>query len=289
MATTPSFLPVIQQRYSCRSYSSVPLRDETQLSVMDYLQQIPVGPFQKSNHFALVAANEADRSAIRGLGTYGFIKNPPAFIIGASEKGPLTLEDFGYRMEWIVLQMTRLSLGTCWLGGTFTRSAFAQKIATGSHEILPAVCSLGYPVQEDPVSTHLRKKPIISRDRLAWEKLFFDERLGNPISPESSGAYATALEMVRIAPSASNKQPWRIVRQSRKWHFYLQRTKGYREMALARFTGIADMQRIDMGIAMCHFELAARDSGLSGEWVIDIPEVTQDDNLASYVVTWNSE
>ena len=60
-------------------------------------------------------------------------------------------------------------------------------------------------------------------------------------------------------------------------------------MALARFTGIADMQRIDMGIAMCHFELAARDSGLSGEWVIDIPEVTQDDNLASYVVTWNSE
>ena len=60
-------------------------------------------------------------------------------------------------------------------------------------------------------------------------------------------------------------------------------------MALGRFTGIADMQRIDMGIAMCHFELAAKDCGLSGKWVIDVPEAIQPDSLTSYVVTWISE
>ena len=35
------------------------------------------------------------------------------------------------------------------------------------------------------------------------------------------------LEMVRRGPSASNKQPWRVVRAGERWHLYLQRTRGY--------------------------------------------------------------
>ena len=60
-------------------------------------------------------------------------------------------------------------------------------------------------------------------------------------------------------------------------------------MAVARFTGIADMQRIDMGIAMSLFELTALDSGLEGKWEIDQPKIETPDNLTSYVVTWNSD
>lgn len=288
MNSTPSILPVIQQRYSCRNYAQTPLNDEIKQVIQKYLRQLPTGPFQKSSRFELIAASDQDRSALRGLGTYGFIKNPPAFIIGTSSEGPLALEDFGYRMEMVILYLTSLGLGTCWLGGTFTRSAFAQKIAASRQEILPAVCSLGYPFQEDPLATDFGKQPIISRERLPWGALFFDEQFGNPLAIENSGAYATPLEMVRLAPSASNKQPWRILRQGRNWHFYLQRTKGYREMAMGRFTGIADVQRIDMGIAMCHFELAAKDSGLCGKWVMDT-KARQLDILTNYVVTWSSE
>jgi hypothetical protein len=289
MAVSASILSVIQQRYSCRNYASIPLNDEAQRAVSDYLQQLPAGPFQKSNRFKLTAATDQDRSALRGLGTYGFIKNPPAFIIGASGEGPLTLEDFGYRMELIVLQMTRLGLGTCWLGGTFTRSAFAQKLRAGRDEILPAVLSLGYPSQEDPQAMRLAQQLPVIKERIAWQTLFFEESFDVPLAPEAGGAYATPLEMVRLAPSASNKQPWRILRQGKSWHFYLQRTKGYRELALGRFTGIADMQRIDMGIAMCHFDLAARDCGLTGKWMIDEPQIVKPDVLTHYVVTWVSD
>lgn len=230
MAVSASILPVIQQRYSCRNYTSTPLNDDTQRAVSDYLQQLPEGPYQKSNRFELAAATDQDRSALRGLGTYGFIKNPPAFIIGASEEGSLTLEDFGYCMEQIVLQMTRLGLGTCWLGGTFTRSAFAQRLEAGRDEILPAVLSLGYPSQEDPQAMRLAQQLPVIRERIAWQALFFEKSFDVPLTPEASGAYATPLEMVRLAPSASNKQPWRILRQGDRWHLYLQRTKGYREM-----------------------------------------------------------
>jgi len=286
MITTSSILPIIQQRYSCRNYAGTPLSADTQRAILDFIQQLPPGPFQQSNRFALIAATDQDRSALRGLSTYGFIKNPPAFLIGAAGEGPLELEDFGYRMEQVILYLTGLGLGTCWLGGTFTRSAFAQKIAASKHEILPAVCSLGYPSPDDHLVSSLVQRSVSPRDRLAWEALFFDERFGHPLSAAASGTYATPLEMVRLAPSASNKQPWRILRQGQRWHFYLQRTPRYRELALGRFTGIADMQRIDMGIGMCHFELATRECGLAGTWQMDQPEIETPDGLTSYVVSW---
>lgn len=289
MAASVSMISIIQQRYSCRNYASKPLSDETQHAVINYLSQLPAGPFHKLNRFEVIASTDQDRSILRGLGTYGFIKNPSAFIIGASEEGPLTLEDFGYRLEQIILQMTRLGLGTCWLGGTFNRSAFAHKISASNFEILPAVCSLGYPAQDEHQAGNIVQALSHSKDRLAWDALFFDDQFGSPLSPTTIGPYTTLLEMVQLAPSASNKQPWRILRRGKYWHLYLQRTKGYREMALGRFTGIADMQRIDMGIAMCHFELAARDCGLSGYWHISEPDVEKPDSQTHYVVTWVSD
>jgi len=60
--------------------------------------------------------------------------------------------------------------------------------------------------------------------------------------------------MVRIAPSASNKQPWRIVKIEGAWHFFLERTKGYGDGIIFKLLKLADIQRLDMGIAMCHFE-----------------------------------
>jgi hypothetical protein len=289
MINTKSISTIIQQRYSCRNYTTTSLDEEIRQAITRYIATLPPGPFQKNNRFELVAATDKDRDALRGLGTYGFIRNAPAFIIGASEEGPLTLEDFGYRMERIIFYVTSLGLGTCWLGGTFTRSSFAQKISARKTEILPAVCSLGYPAQENHLLGKAVQQVVSPRNRLGWESLFFESRFGNPLTLEMSGAYQIPLEMVRTSPSASNKQPWCILRQGNHWHFYLQRTKRYREMAVAKFTGIADMQRIDMGIAMCHFELTALDSGLKGKWEINEPEIEKPDTLTSYVVTWNSD
>ena len=82
-----------------------------------------------------------------------------------------------------------------------------------------------------------------------------------PLPYERSAAWAPVLECVRLAPSASNKQPWRVVRQGGAFHFFLSRDKAY-----GALMPLADLQRIDMGIAMCHFQLAAAEAGLEGEW-----------------------
>jgi hypothetical protein len=48
------------------------------------------------------------------------------------------------------------------------------------------------------------------------------------------------------------------------------------------------MQRIDMGIAMCHFELVARDHGLDGRWEINTPAIEKYDEFTEYTVSWVS-
>ena len=56
-----------------------------------------------------------------------------------------------------------------------------------------------------------------------------------------------ALEMVRWAPSAVNKQPWRVVMDGKHAHFYEKKSKGYVDA-----TGW-DLQKVDIGITLCHF------------------------------------
>ncbi len=85
---------------------------------------------------------------------------------------------------------------------------------------------------------------------------------------------------LRLAPSASNKQPWRVLRDdsSGDFHFYLSRALGY---TLLR--GIS-LQDIDMGIAMCHFELTARELGITGKWMVD-DNAPKSESL-DYIVSW---
>jgi hypothetical protein len=44
-----------------------------------------------------------------------------------------------------------------------------------------------------------------------------------------------------------------------------------------------------MGIAMCHFELAARESGLHGEWRREAPEIDPLPSGTTYTVSWVGE
>lgn len=138
----------------------------------------------------------------------------------------------------------------------------------------------------DNARNGLLRRQINADQRLPWERLFFNQKFGTSLSPEESGEYITPLEILRIGTSASNKQPWRLIKDGNTWHFYIQRTRGYREGNLTRFLGIADMQRLDMGIAMCHFELAARELGLSGKWLNMAPDIVKPDDLTENIVSW---
>jgi len=276
---------IIGQRYSCRSYIDEPIQESHRQALKDFLGTLQIGPLGTHARFELVTATQDDRQSLKGLGTYGFIKNPTGFIIGALEQGAKNLEDYGYLLEHAVLIATDIGLGTCWLGGTFTKSGFAKKILLRDSETIPAVVALGYDLENKGRSGQMRRYLGAAR-RLSMEQLFFKDSFGNPIVIKSANAYAQPLEMVRWAPSASNKQPWRIVRIDDAWHFYLQRTKGYGKGTFVfNILRLADLQRVDMGIAMCHFELTASELGLKGSWVLNDPQIQMPEGT-EYIVTW---
>jgi len=286
MDFSSSIAALVRRRRSCRKYLEQPLAGRTQRSLGAFLAANRCGPFGGRARFALLAATEEDRTALKGLGTYGFIRGASAFIVGAIEGLPNCLEDYGFLMERAVLLATDLGLGTCWLGGTFSKSGFANKIGLTGGELMPAVTAVGY-AMEDSFSRDRIRRMAGANFRLPPEQLFFNCTFGSPISSADAGTYAGALEMVRWAPSASNRQPWRIVRTPSGWHFYLARTKGYgKGTLLFGVLRLADLQRVDLGIAMCHFELAAREAGLAGAWIVEDPGIQKPQTGVEYTATW---
>jgi len=301
MLTSRLITELIPQRYSVRRYQNAALAIETQIELRDRLGAIRRGPLGAPVRFQLAAASAGDAQALRGLGAYGFVHHPSGFIIGAAQVNggaaateeaiarSGALEDYGYALEQAILEATDLGLGTCWLGGSFTQSSFGKRIDKAAGEIVPAVCSVGY-AEAGGRARDLIRRQAHADQRLPWESLFFDGEFGRALRAEAAGKYAEALEMTRLAPSASNKQPWRVVRMGSQWHFYCQRTAGYGKGSLIFvLLNLADLQRLDIGIAMCHFELTARERGLSGRWRRSDPGLPPVDRHTVYIATWQGE
>ena len=279
MNTKFLYIDLIRRRSSRRSYKPEALSDKIQEQIDEILKTIPVGPFGTDSSFRLNHKSMAADQKIK-LGTYGFISGAQHFIVGKTIPGDEAFVDFGYRMEWIILQLTGLGLGTCWLGGTFTRSEFARLVNLQENEVIPAITPVGHATENRSIRDRLIRLGAGSKHRKPWSELFFDEKFDHPLDRLQIGEYATALEMVRLAPSASNKQPWRVIKTENAFHFYLQRTAGYSRM----FPAI-DLQRVDIGIAMCHFELSARELQLNGKWQAADPGIAQTEGT-EYILSW---
>jgi hypothetical protein len=279
---------IIKERFSCRTFVNTPIAEEKRQELARVVSSINTGRLGSPLRFELLVATEEDRSALKGLGTYGFIRGNTGFIAGAVAAGERNLEDYGYRLEEVVLYASSIGLGTCWLGGSFTRSSFAARIALSTSESMPAVVAVGYISDRRTLMDRVIRWAAAPSSRLAWEQLFFDGSFGTALSTPAAGPYVTPLKMVQLGPSASNKQPWRVLKQGTDWHFYVRRSAGYRGRG-SGVPGVAHMQRLDIGIAMSHFELAATEVGLSGTWAIQDPGIEPPDDLAQYSVTWREE
>lgn len=110
------------------------------------------------------------------------------------------------------------------------------------------------------------RKGVKADSRITFEKLFFSGSFDVPLKEEDAGALAEALEAVRWAPSAVNRQPWRAVVCEGAVHFYEHKDRGYDD-------GSWDLQKVDLGIAMCHFCRLAQAAGMQTELTLDDPGI----------------
>ena len=276
-----SMIEAINRRVSVRSYADRSIEQSKKQEMINLLESTNEGPFGNKVRFTLIDFSEMEKNEMASLGTYGFISGAKLFIVSAIKDGAGAMVDLGYSFEKLILAATNLGLGTCWLGGTFKRANFAKRVNVSEDEIVAAISPIGYARDRRTVREMAMRRLANSDRRKPWEELFFDGDFNTPLSKDSDGGYAVPLECVRLGPSASNNQPWRVVYQKQQgaFHFYLKRTWGH-----DKFNGRIDLQRVDIGIAMCHFELGAGETGLSGTWEVGKPDLAMGN--AEYIVSW---
>ena len=92
MQFTKPVTEIIQQRISVRTYAKSQIEPRKEALLKECLSSNSTGPFQTNMRFKLMAARPEDVDALKGLGTYGMIRNPAGFIVGTLENSEKNFE-----------------------------------------------------------------------------------------------------------------------------------------------------------------------------------------------------
>lgn len=250
MAKHPAFdadrwLEALPTRRSRRAYDGRPLLADD----LDALEAT-AAQFRPYEDARVVLVRDVPRTFFTGIiGSYGKVTGAPsALVFIADGSSPLSAEHCGYTGEGLVLEANALGLTTCWIAGSFSRSAVAAAMSLAPGEVVRAISPIGHAVAEPT-----RAEVLLYGAKKPKRRLCLDE-----IAPghEQWPAWAEAgLNAARIAPSAMNRQPWRFRMED-----------GAVVVATSGPSLPLALARLDCGIAMLHFELGARGEGCDGAW-----------------------
>lgn len=260
---------LVRARKSVRTYDGTPLRDEDRARLSEYLAHIET-PFDVPMEFRLLDAKAHGLSSPVVVGS-------ELYAAGKIKREALAEVAFGFAFEKFVLYAASLGVGTVWIAGTMDRPAFERAMELTEGEFLPAVTPLGYPAKKRAIRDAAMRRAIKADTRAPFESMFFEGDFATPLTAERADEYREALELVRLAPSAVNKQPWRIVKQGDAFHFY-------KEASLPA-NPKGDVQKLDIGIALAHFVLALEDTGVAGTVTAANPGLTGERDT-EYIVSW---
>ncbi len=238
----------IRVRRSRRQFDSEPVAPELLKRLCAVCAEFR--PFPAAR--AVVVTESPDKVFKGAVGPYGKVKGAPAFIafIGDMDS-PNVQEEVGYVGEGVILEATSLNLATCWVGGFFRPGLVASLVGIGKNEKILAVTPIGYATahqsREERLMTGFglthRRRPL-SRIVTGLEKSKWADWM------------KASLGAVTMAPSAVNRQPWKIQVEPDCLTVSVNR----------RVPDFNISKRLDCGIAMLHIEVAASYSGVKGRW-----------------------
>lgn len=261
----------IKSRKSVRTFDGKELTAEDREKFENHLENItnPFAPVE----FRLLDCDKygIDSSVITGERAYFAAKVKPVKNYEIA---------VGYSFEEACLYARSLGLGTVMLAATFSRDKAEAAMELKEDEVLPVVSPIGYPAKKRSLRETVMRKTLGADDRKDFDDLFFKDSFKNGLEKEDAGIYGEALEMVRWAPSAANKQPWRVVIKDDMVHFY--------EKQSIRENMRGDVQKLDVGIALCHFDLMMESSEKKGRFVFEDPGIETLDKT-SYIVSYKIE
>jgi nitroreductase len=269
-----NLIQAIKNRHSTRNFNSKPVDKTILTELKSFIKQNNQGLNGEQITLDIIEVNPASDKKMKL--DYGMIKNNHTYLLGEANKSVISRMNYGYIVEKVILKATELGIGCCWIG-YFDNEYFKDyKISNPGN--IPAIVILGYAVELSSFTKNFFKTITRSSSRKDWNDLFFENSSNNPLSKNIPHEYVQALEMLRLAPSAGNTQPWRVVydRRANTFHFFKKPvSKRYEK------DGLHD---IDLGIALSHFDIALQVSKIAGKWHFD--EIVKPENNWMYMISY---
>ena len=268
----------IKRRVSTRSYEEKSLTKKDKRKLIDFNADL-TNPFGVDVKVQYISKDKGAEDV--QLGTYGTIRGAKDFLAITVKDQSYAMEAVGYQFENLVLFATDMGLGTVWLAGTFNRKDFKNVIEISDADLFPCICPVGYPGQKRSFIEKITRASLGSKKRKEWDKLFFSDDFSKSLTKEGAGRYTDALDMLRLAPSATNAQPWAVVKEGDKFHFFCNYKNSINN-------DVKKIKHLDIGIALSHFHQTAMSDGLNGKLEVadidfDVPE-----NM-HYIITYMAE
>ena len=214
MSIIMNILEVIRTRKSVRTFDKNKITKDDKQKLSSYIGTI-INPYEIPVEFIFLDSQKHNLSS-------EVIEGEDFYIVAKVKKQENCEAAYGYSFEKMILYAWSLGIGTTWIGGTFDRSLFEKAADTDNDEYMMIATPVGYPADTPSmVDTKLRQM-VKGDERLPSSELFFDGDFLTPL--ESDDEWISA---VRWAPSAANRQPWRIVKDDENYHFFLEHDKGY--------------------------------------------------------------
>jgi nitroreductase len=224
-----TILEAIDTRQSRRGYLGTPIDKESIHTLTELMN--------KFNNISGLSIQfiENGSKAFEGFSLgYGMFRGVRSyFALVGKTSDPHSKEKCGYYGELLVLEATRLGLGTCWVGGTFRRGHCPAVV--NEDEVLVSLITVGNVVEKKS----LREKTIYKlshRGTKSVEQLY----KSNADVPDW---FLVGMKAVVMAPSAINLQPVLFTYS--------------KEAVTAEVKNMTNLLPVDLGIAKAHFELAA--------------------------------
>ncbi len=284
--TDADVVEAIRRRKSTRNYLPTPVRTADLDAVRSWLDDPDRmrGPLGGSFRVELLAdLGLGDRK----IGTYGYTRGYQGILVGIAPPDARSLFELAYVTHGVVLLMTHLGLGTVWMGGSFSRADVLKSVGVDAPEIIAAIVPFGRSAGKKLLKEHLMKAIIAPANRKPMDEVFCFGDLETPLG-EEGGPYRAALDLARRAPSAKNKQPWRVVvsRDQRRLHLFASFSlrgevgTGWRQYA-------CPPEYLDLGTFYRSLESALSVDGLSGSLSVEEPDISIPVGAEiEYLATW---
>ncbi|MEF8874071.1 MAG: nitroreductase family protein [Candidatus Thermoplasmatota archaeon] len=241
----------IYRRKSVRKYSLESLPESELERIRRELESTAPLYDHVDSHVFLAEDGEKVQENFSGLKSKVASVESPHYLVGTSEKEEGYLVNMGYMLEDLVLFLADRELGTCWLGSGLNDGLLSE-VYDFEHDLVIMV-ALGDSTEGE---SNLRSGPEEAKRKPIKELVLNDlEEL-----PET---WKDVIDAARMAPSAVNSQPWRFYydEDGDSLHVFIEK-KGLFKGVVRKIADLDKLNRIDVGIALKHLEIAAENFSL---------------------------